>query len=134
MWTCPNCGRKFQKTNQGHYCGTAPATVDEYISRQEESLRPILMVLRTTIQDAIPDAQERISWGMPTWWEGRNLIQFAANKRHIGLYPGEEAIVFFKDRLSGYVTSKGTVRLPLDKPLPLDLISDMAKWCCQQKP
>ena len=134
MWTCPNCGREFQKTNQGHYCGTAPATVDEYISRQEESLRPILMVLRTTIRDAIPDAQERISWGMPTWWEGRNLIQFAANKRHIGLYPGEEAIVFFKDRLSGYVTSKGTVRLPLDKPLPLDLISDMAKWCCQQKP
>lgn len=133
MWTCPNCGREFQKTNQGHDCGTAPATVDEYISRQEESLRPILMVLRTTIQDAIPDAQERISWGMPTWWEDRNLIQFAANKRHIGLYPGEETIVFFKDRLSGYVTSKGTVRLPLDKPLPLDLISDMAKWCCQQK-
>lgn len=133
MWTCPNCGREFKKTNQGHYCGAAPAIIDEYISRQEESLRPILMVLRTAIREAIPDAQERISWSMPTWWRNHNLIQFAANKHHIGLYPGEEAIVFFKDRLSGYETSKGTVRLPLDKPLPLDLICDMAKWCYQRK-
>ena len=72
---------------------------------------------------------QKISWSMPTYWKNRNLIQFAAAKKHIGLYPGPAAVEAFADRLQGYKTSKGTIQLPYDKPLPLDLISEIAAWC-----
>ena len=62
--------------------------------------------------------------------KGRNLIQFAASQKHIGLYPGPEAVEVFADRLVGYSTSsKGTIRLPLNQPMPLELIADIARWC-----
>ena len=89
-WKCPKCCREFSKTNQDHYC-VKPQTIDEYIAAQEESIRPRLIQLRSIIQDAIPDAEERISWSMPTFWKGTNLIHFAVFKKHIGIYPGEEA-------------------------------------------
>ena len=57
------------------------------------------------------------------------MIQFAASKRHIGLYPGPEAVELFQDKLAGYETSKGTIRLPYQEPLPLELIAEIAKWC-----
>ena len=66
---------------------------------------------------------------MPTYRKKHNLIQFAASKKHIGLYPGPEAVEAFSDRLKEYETSKGTIRLPYDRPLPLDLIGDIARWC-----
>ncbi len=61
--------------------------------------------------------------------EKHNLIQFAAFKKHIGLYPGPEAVDTFADRLKEYKTSKGAIQLPYDKPLPLELIGEIAKWC-----
>ena len=61
--------------------------------------------------------------------KGRNLIHFAASQKHIGLYPGPEAVGAFADRLVGYSTSKGTIRLPLNQPVPLELIADIARWC-----
>ena len=61
-------------------------------------------------------------------WKGRNLIHFAAASKHIGLYPGPDAIVAFAERLKGYKTSKGTVQIPVDRPLPLGLIADLARW------
>ena len=61
--------------------------------------------------------------------ENRNLIQFAASKKHIGLYPGSEVVKAFADRLQEYKTSKGTIQFPYDKPLPLELISEIARWC-----
>ena len=69
---------------------------------------------------------------MPTFWKKRNLIQFAASKRHIGFYPGPEAVEAFQDRLEGYETSKGTIRIPYRMPLPLDVIADIAKWCFEK--
>lgn len=66
---------------------------------------------------------------MPTFKGKHNIIHFAANKKHLGLYPGEKAIEHFADRLSEYKTSKGTIQLPYDKPMPLDLIADIVKWC-----
>lgn len=131
MWKCPKCGREFRSQNQAHYC-IKPETIDEYIALQDESIQPYLQAIRDTIHHAIPNAQERISWSMPTFWDGKNLIQFAASKRHIGLYPGPEAVAVFQDRLSGYETSKGTIRLPYQEPLPLELIGDIAKWCWTQ--
>ncbi len=102
---------------------------------QDECIQPFLQAIRNTIHEAIPAAQERISWSMPTFWDGKNVIQFAASKHHIGLYPGPEAVERFMDRLSGYETSKaskGTIRLPYREPLPLELIADIAEWCWKQ--
>ena len=83
-WKCPKCGRVFCKMNQDHYC-IKPRTIDEYIAAQEESLRPRLELLRAIIREAIPNVEERISWSMPTFWKGKNLIHFASFKRHIGI-------------------------------------------------
>jgi uncharacterized protein YdhG (YjbR/CyaY superfamily) len=66
---------------------------------------------------------------MPTYWNKHNIIHFAAFKKHIGLYPGAKGIENFADRLMEYKTSKGAVQLPCDKPLPLELIAEIAKWC-----
>ncbi len=129
MWECPKCGRKFKKTNQDHYCGPAPATIEEYIERQTEEVRPYLRQVNNALKAALPDAVQKISWSMPTYWKKRNLIQFAAFKKHIGLYPGPEAVEAFADRLKEYKTSKGAIQLPYDKPLPLGLITEIARWC-----
>lgn len=129
MWSYPKCGRNFRNCNQSHYCGKAPETIAEYIREQPEEVQPILRQLQETIHAAIPEAKEKISWSMPTFWKGRNLIQFAASQKHIGLYPGPEAVAFFADRLQAYSTSKGTIRLPLNQPMPLELIAEIARWC-----
>ena len=129
MWVCPKCGRSFKNTEQSHYCGKAPATIEAYILSQPEELQPYLRQVNDVIKTSIPEAKEKISWSMPTYWKGRNLIQFAAAKKHIGLYPGPEAVEAFAERLKDYKTSKGTIQLPYSKPLPLELISEIAKWC-----
>ncbi len=129
MWTCPECGRSFKRRNQGHYCGKAPETIDAYIAAQPEEARQYLKAVRSAIRQVLPEAEEKISWSMPTFWKKHNIIQFAGFKKHIGLYPGPEAVETFAERLKGYKTSKGTIQLPYDKPLPLDLIGDIARWC-----
>lgn len=129
MWKCPKCGRTFKNTNQDHYCGEAPVTIGEYIERQPEEVQPYLQQVNRAIKNAIPDTEEKISWSMPTYWKKHNLIQFAAFKKHIGLYPGPEAVAAFADRLTEYKTSKGAIQFPYDKPLPLGLIAEIAKWC-----
>lgn len=131
MWKCPKCGREFKNQGQEHYC-LKPKNIDEYITFQDESARPYLQAVRETIHRTIPEAQERISWSMPTFWDGRNVIQFAASKKHLGLYPGPEAVEHFQNRLTDYETSKGTIRLPYREPFPLDLVADIAKWCWKQ--
>lgn len=85
--------------------------------------------INQTIKSAIPDAMEKISWSMPTYWKKYNLIQFAAFKKHIGVYPGPDAVAAFADRLKEYKTSKGAIQFPYDKPLPLGLIGEIAVWC-----
>lgn len=85
--------------------------------------------VRNAIKAVLPDAQERISWSMPTFWNKHNIIHFAAYKKHIGLYPGEEAMKYFAPQLTDYKTSKGAVQFPYSKPIPLDLITEIAKWC-----
>jgi Uncharacterized conserved protein len=100
MWTCGKCGRRFEKVNQEHYCGESPKTIEAYISIQAEEVQPRLNAVRETLQNALPDAQERISWSMPTYWEKRNIIHFAAFKKHIGIYPCKKAVAHFADRLN----------------------------------
>ena len=107
-------------------------TIDQYIEAQDESVRPYLNEIRGILRDALPEAQEKISWSMPTYWKGRNIIHFAAAGKHLGLYPGGEATAVFADKLAGYDVSKGTIRLPYNKPLPYELIAEIAVWCCRQ--
>ncbi|MGT2801614.1 iron chaperone [Streptococcus henryi] len=130
MWICPNCQREFKRKNQGHFCGEAPKTIDDYI--QGQSHQEELQALRKAISQAIPEAEERIAWTMPTYWKGKNILHFAAKKQHIGFHIGQKAIAHFEEELADFPTSKGTVKLPYDKPLPLELIEGIAKWCLEE--
>lgn len=129
MWICPKCGRTFKKQNQGHYCGAPPETIDAYINGQPEHAQQYLKEVRNTIRAALPEAEERISWSMPTFWKQHNIIQFAGFKNHLSLYPGPEAVEEFSERLEAYKTSKGTIQFLYSKPIPLELIAEIARWC-----
>jgi uncharacterized protein YdhG (YjbR/CyaY superfamily) len=76
--------------------------------------------------------EKKISWRMPTFWQGENLIHFAVFKRHIGVYPGSEAMTHFANRLEGYKTSKGSIQFPLDSPIDHGLITSIVRWRVSQ--
>jgi len=106
----------------------APETIDEYIAGFPADIQVILQKIRKTIKDAAPDAQEAISYQMPTFKFHGNLVHFAAFKNHIGFYPVPSGIEKFKAELSVYKQGKGSVQLPLDQPIPYDLISRVVKY------
>jgi uncharacterized protein YdhG (YjbR/CyaY superfamily) len=105
--------------------------VDEYIDAQPSHVQQSLRQVRSTIKAAVPDAVEKISYQMPTYWQGRNLIHFAAQKNHLGIYPGAEAMEHFRSRLYRYKTSKGAIRFPYKDfgGDQLKLIAEIAAWC-----
>ncbi len=106
----------------------APETIDEYIAGFPADIQVILQKIRKTIKDAAPDAQEAISYQMPTFKFHGNLVHFAAFKNHIGFYPVPSGIEKFKAELSVYKQGKGSVQFPLDQPIPYDLISRVVKY------
>lgn len=106
-----------------------PDAIETYISEHPEEIQSLLNTLNEVISEAIPDAEKRISWKMPTFWKQHNIIHFAAFKKHIGLYPGDKAILYFAEELKPYKTSKGAIQFPYDSQLPLELIAKIAKWC-----
>ena len=97
-------------------------TIDEYIALFPDEIQSKLIKIRETIKAAAPEAGEKISYQMPTFTLKGNLVHFAAFKNHIGFYPTPSGTEEFKKELSAYDGSKGTVRFPLDKPIPYDLI------------
>ena len=103
-------------------------TVDEYLSALPANTKAILKELRKTIKQTAPQAEELISYNMPAFKLDGGLVWYAAYKEHIGFYPRSSAIKAFKKELAGYEGAKGTVRFPLDKPLPFDLISKIVKF------
>ncbi len=103
-------------------------TIDEYIATFPEEIQKILEELRATIRAAAPDAEEKISYQMPTFFLKGNLVHFAAFKNHIGFYPTPSGIQAFKHDLSIYEGAKGSVQFPIDKPLPLKLISNIVEY------
>ena len=129
-WKCPKCGREFSRQSQDHYC-IKPQSVDEYIAAQDETIQQKLNEIRTVLRSALPDAEERISWSMPSYRKDHNIIHFAAQKKHIGLYPGPEAVAYFSGRLdqAGLLYSKGSIQIPYSDDLPLELIAEIADWC-----
>jgi uncharacterized protein YdhG (YjbR/CyaY superfamily) len=106
----------------------APKSIDEYIAGFPQDIRETLKKIRETIRAAAPDAEEKISYQMPTFALKGNLVHFAAFKTHIGFYPTASGIEQFKKELSAYDCAKGTVRFPLGKPVPLELISRIVKF------
>ena len=88
MWKCPKCGREFKKRDQSHYCGKAPGNIDEYIAAQPKERQRYLTLVRNVVSEAIPEAEERISWSMPTFWKKHNIIQFAGFKTILGCIRG----------------------------------------------
>jgi len=106
---------------------TAPKNIDEYIAGFPADVREILEKIRMTIGRAAPDAEEKISYRMPAFTLRGNLVHFAAYKNHIGLYPAPTGTVEFNKELSVYRAAKNSVRFPLDRPIPFDLISQIVK-------
>lgn len=103
-------------------------SVDQYIQMYPEDIRKRLQKIRSLIMKAAPKAEEKISYGMPTYTHNGILIYFGAHTRHIGMYPFTTAIVAFREELSLYKTAKGSIQFPNDKPLPLKLISQIVTF------
>ena len=102
--------------------------IDNYISNFPPNTQQALVQLREIIREAAPDAEETISYKMPAYRKNKILVYFAGYKNHIGFYPTASGIDAFKDKLSAYKWSKGAVQFPIDKPLPIELISRMVKF------
>ena len=111
------------KTNQ-----VKPQTIEGYIRRFPPKVQAVLRKIRTTIRRAAPEAEETIAYQMPAFTCKGNLVYFAAFTKHIGFYPHTTAIAKFKKELARYEGAKGSVRFPLDKPAPYDLIGKMVRF------
>jgi uncharacterized protein YdhG (YjbR/CyaY superfamily) len=103
-------------------------TIDDYIAVCPADVRETLTELRNVIKKAAPKAEEKISYQMPAFAQKGILVYFAAQKNHIGFYPTSSGVEAFKKELSAYSTSKGVVRFPYGKPLPLKLISEIVEF------
>jgi uncharacterized protein YdhG (YjbR/CyaY superfamily) len=103
------------------------ASIEDYIATFPADIQKILEEVRATIKAAAPDAEEKISYQMPTFFLKGNLVHFAAFKNHIGFYPTPSGTEAFKDEIARYQGAKGSIRLPLDEPMPLDLITRIVK-------
>lgn len=108
------------------------STVDEYISGYDGEVRERMEKLRELILSCSPDVTEKISWAMPTFVLGGNLVHFAAAKHHIGFYPGASGVESFIGKLAEYKHSKGAVQLPNSKPVPYDLIREIVMFRIQE--
>ena len=129
MWVCPKCGREFKRTNQGHYCGKPPESVEEYIKSQPAAAQAHLTKLREIIYGSVPDIQERIAWSMPMYEKSDCSVSFAACKSHISFYADMEALNQYKPQLSGYIIKKNALYLPYDKALPEQVIENIVIRC-----
>ncbi len=107
---------------------STPKSIDEYIAGFPPDIREILERIRLTIREAAPRAEEAISYQMPTFRLHGNLVHFAAFKNHIGFYPTPTGTEEFQKQLSAYKGGKGSVRFPLDQPIPFDLIGEIVKF------
>ena len=107
-------------------------SIDEYIATFPEDIQAILEAVRATIKAAAPEAQEKISYQMPTFFLNGNLVHFAAFKKHIGFYPGSKDVRKKFKALSTYEGQEGSLKFPLDKPIPYDLIGRIVKFRAEE--
>lgn len=131
MWKCPKCGREFKKNNQNHFCGEKPKTIEEYINNQDIEKQADLFLIREILHSVLIEAEERISWSIPTYWKNNNIIHFSAAKNHIGLYVGENVVTKFHQKSKAYCINKGTIYIPYGK-VDSDLIKMIAQLCWEE--
>jgi len=105
-----------------------PTDIDAYIAAFAPEIQQLLQQVRKTIQYAAPNTEQTISYGMPTFKQEGILVHFAAFKNHIGLYALPSGNVAFKEELSAYKTGKGSIQFPIEKPMPIDLITKIVKF------
>ena len=106
--------------------------IDEFIAGYPEDVQKILKKVRAAIKRAAPRAEETINYGIPTFTLEGNLVHFSAFKKHIGFYPTPSGIEKFKKELSAYEGAKGSVKFPLDQPIPYDLIVRIVKFRAEE--
>lgn len=106
--------------------------IDAYHASFPPDIQKILQLLRQAIRQAAPQATETISYNMPAFKQHQVLVYYAANNNHIGFYPTPAPILFFKNKLTNYKSSKGAIQFPIDKPLPLALIKEIVRYRLQQ--
>lgn len=102
--------------------------IDQYIAQFDDAVQQLLLTMHSTISKVVPEAEECINYGMPTFKLNGNLVHFAGYKNHIGFYPAPSAIAAFATEISRYKWAKGSVQFPLNQPLPLDLIGRMVEF------
>jgi uncharacterized protein YdhG (YjbR/CyaY superfamily) len=107
-------------------------TIDEYVCSQASHARIYLEQIRQIVKKTAPEAQETISYQMPAFKLHGLLLWFAAAKNHYAIYPKAEAIEMFREKLKEYQVSKGTIRFSYDKPLPVDLVTEIVTFCVQK--
>ncbi len=107
-------------------------SIDEYIAAFPKNIQNVLQDLRQAIREAAPEAEEGISYQIPVFKLNGDLVWFAAFKDHIGFYPRASGIEAFQDKLSAYEISKGTVKFPINEPIPLDLVKKMVRFRVQE--
>lgn len=103
-------------------------SIDDYVNQFPDEIKSKLETIRTAIKKAAPKSVEVISYGMPAFKQNKVLVYFAAGKNHIGFYPTPNPIIIFSKELEGYKTSKGAIQFPLDKKIPLNLVSKITKF------
>ena len=106
---------------------SGPGSIDAYILACPAPVQKRLRTIRQLIRRLAPEATEKISYRMPTFYLNGNLVYFAAHSRHIGFYPGTSAMARFKLELAPYQKGKGTLQFPMDQPLPIRLIEELVK-------
>ena len=109
-----------------------PTPITDYIQNAPADVREKLTAMRDAILSIVPEATEKISYGMPTFFLNGNLVHFAAFKNHIGFYPGADGIANFAAEFGAYKFSKGAVQFPLDQPLPLELVKRITAFRKEQ--
>lgn len=103
-------------------------SIDDYVNQFPDEIKSKLETIRAAIKKAAPKSTEVISYGMPAFKQNKVLVYFAAGKNHIGFYPTPNPIIIFSKELEGYKTSKGAIQFPLDKKIPLTLITKITKF------
>ena len=111
---------------------TPPTPITSYILQYPPEVQEKLNLMRDTILEIIPEAEEKIAYGIPTFYLKGNVVHFAGYKSHIGFYPGADGIATFAGELAAYKLSKGTVQFPLDQPLPLELVRRITTYRKEQ--
>lgn len=107
-------------------------TIDDYIKQYPEDIQAILQEFRRVIKEEAPDATEKISYRMPTFYLNGNLVHFAVQKSHIGFYPAPSGVAAFKEELTDYKTSKGAIQFPLAQPVPYDLVRRIVRFRAEE--